>query len=57
MTVWISIDTKTNRIVSVGSGEHGQSKAKREGNEHALLSGNKVVLRSLKVGMTIGGYM
>ena len=49
---WIAIDTKTNRIVAVGDQSHAGTVARL----HARLSGNKTIIRSVKVGMLIGDY-
>lgn len=47
--IWLAIDTKTNRLIDFG----GQSAAKLSANQHEQLSGNKTVLRTLKIGMVI----
>jgi len=47
--IWLAIDTKTNRIVDFG----GQAAVQLSANEHAKLSENKTILRTLKVGMII----
>ena len=49
MEVWIAIDEKTNMLVGFGD----RSKADIIANGHRNLSGNKVKVRLLKVGMTI----
>ena len=51
MEVWLAIDTSTNRVVGFGTQGEAQSTA----NEHSKLSGNKTILRKLRVGMVISG--
>lgn len=50
--IWIAIDTKTHRIVDFG----GQDACQLSANEHLKLSGNKTIIRTLKVGMVLGDY-
>ena len=52
MDVWVAIDTKTHRIVDFG----GQGGCQISADEHTKLSGNKTVIRTLKVGMVLGEY-
>ena len=47
--VWVAIDERTSRIISFGD----QSSVKLSANTHEKLSGNKVKLRMLKVGMIL----
>ncbi len=47
--VWVAIDTKTNKLVGFGD----RSTADKAKNSHAILSGNPVKTRLLRVGMTI----
>lgn len=49
MDVWIAIDTKTFRIVGIGT----QSQARNKANIHEKLSGNNTLIRTLKIGMQI----
>ena len=51
--VWVAIDTNTHRIIDFG----GQSAVQSSANEHQKLSGNKTILRTLKVGMILGDYI
>jgi len=50
--VWLAIDTKTDRIIDFG----GHGAVQLSANEHNKLSGNKTVVRTLKVGMMIKDY-
>lgn len=52
MELWLAIDTKTDRIVGYGD----QGGAQVAANEHGTLSGNKTVLRKLRIGMVIKEY-
>ena len=47
--MWLAIDTKTNRVVGFGT----QGDAQVAANDHSKLSGNKTILRKLRVGMII----
>lgn len=49
---WIAIDTKTDKIVGIGD----QSKVQVIANGHTNLSGNKTIVRRLRIGMTITDY-
>ena len=50
--IWVSIDTKTHRIVDFG----GQDACQLSANEHSKLSGNETVIRTLKIGMVLEHY-
>lgn len=50
--VWVAVDTRTDRIVDFG----GQSAVQESANVHFKLSGNRAVIRKLRVGMILGEY-
>lgn len=49
---WVAIDTVTDRIVGIGD----QSTVTLAANKHSSLSGNKTLIRMLKVGMVLKQY-
>ena len=49
---WVAVDSKTDRIVAIGT----QSEASSEGTKYFRLSGNRTIVRKLKVGMILKEY-